>query len=112
MPAAVLPRADLPFPGSLPEFQRLFPDDTACAAVDLVLGGVPRFEPYAGHIGRPIPAPAWLEPLRDGVPDPPQTARRHGPTRPRPDRWPAAGSCRDRRVMGRRQDARRGPRRP
>jgi transposase-like protein len=23
---------DLPFPGSLPEFQRLFPDDTACAA--------------------------------------------------------------------------------
>jgi hypothetical protein len=32
MPAAVLPRADLPFPGSLPEFQRLFPDDTACAA--------------------------------------------------------------------------------
>src|SRR5580692_2561849 len=32
MPAVVLPRADLPFPGSLPEFQRLFPDDTACAA--------------------------------------------------------------------------------
>src|SRR6266850_1292310 len=32
MPAVVLPRADLPFPGSLPEFQRLFPDDLACAA--------------------------------------------------------------------------------
>src|SRR5271166_4114385 len=32
MPAVVLPHADLPFPGSLPEFQRLFPDDTACAA--------------------------------------------------------------------------------
>src|SRR5258705_450445 len=32
MPAVVLPSADLPFPGSLPEFQRLFPDDTACAA--------------------------------------------------------------------------------
>src|ERR1700724_2760183 len=32
MPAVVLPRADLPFPGSLPEFQRLFPDNTACAA--------------------------------------------------------------------------------
>jgi hypothetical protein len=32
MPAVVLPRADLPFPGSLPEFQRLFPDDTASAA--------------------------------------------------------------------------------
>ena len=32
MPAVVLPRADLPFPGSLREFQRIFPDDTACAA--------------------------------------------------------------------------------
>ena len=28
----VLDRADLPFPQSLPEFQRLFPDDAACAA--------------------------------------------------------------------------------
>ena len=28
----VLGRADLPFPHSLPEFQRLFPDDAACAA--------------------------------------------------------------------------------
>src|SRR5882724_4263716 len=32
MSAVVMPRADLPFPGSLPEYQRLFPDDTACAA--------------------------------------------------------------------------------
>ena len=32
------------------------------------------FEPYARHLGRPIPAPAWLEPLRDGVPDPPQNS--------------------------------------
>jgi hypothetical protein len=32
MPTVVLPREDLPFPGSLPEFQRLFPDDAACAA--------------------------------------------------------------------------------
>jgi transposase-like protein len=32
MLAAVLPHADLPFPGSLPEFQRLFRDDTDCAA--------------------------------------------------------------------------------
>src|SRR6202011_5345978 len=79
------------------------------AAVDLVLGRLLGFEPYARHLGRPIPAPAWLEPLRDGVPDPPQTPRRHGPTRSRPHRWRAAGSCRDRRVMGRRQDARRGP---
>ena len=28
----VLDRADLPFPHSLLEFQRLFPDDAACAA--------------------------------------------------------------------------------
>jgi transposase-like protein len=28
----VFQRDDLPFPHSLPEFQRLFPDDTACAA--------------------------------------------------------------------------------
>ena len=28
----VLDRADRPFPHSLPEFQRLFPDDAACAA--------------------------------------------------------------------------------
>jgi hypothetical protein len=28
----VLARDDLPFPRSLPEFQRLFPDDAACAA--------------------------------------------------------------------------------
>ena len=26
----VVDRADLPFPRSLPEFQRLFPDDAAC----------------------------------------------------------------------------------
>jgi len=28
----ILQHASLPFPTSLPEFQRLFPDDTACAA--------------------------------------------------------------------------------
>ena len=28
----VLAREDLPFPQSLPEFQRIFPDDAACAA--------------------------------------------------------------------------------
>src|SRR6267378_607369 len=32
MPAVVLLRRDLPFPGSLPEFQHLFPNDAACAA--------------------------------------------------------------------------------
>src|SRR6266852_574245 len=32
MPAVAFLRRDLPFPGSLPEFQHLFPDDTACAA--------------------------------------------------------------------------------
>ena len=28
----VLSREDLPFPQSLPEFQRIFPDDSACVA--------------------------------------------------------------------------------
>ena len=28
----VLERDDLPFPSSLPEFQRLFPDDATCAS--------------------------------------------------------------------------------
>jgi len=28
----VLDREDLPFPSSLPEFQKLFPNDAACAA--------------------------------------------------------------------------------
>lgn len=32
MPADIFDREDLPFPGSLPEFQRLFPHDAACAA--------------------------------------------------------------------------------
>jgi hypothetical protein len=31
MPAVAFARDDLPFPCSLPEFQKLFPDDTACA---------------------------------------------------------------------------------
>jgi hypothetical protein len=30
-PLVAFPRDDLPFPGSLPEFQTLFPDDLACA---------------------------------------------------------------------------------
>jgi hypothetical protein len=32
MPADIFKYEDLPFPGSLPEFQRLFPSDAACAA--------------------------------------------------------------------------------
>lgn len=32
MPADIFQRQDLPFPSSLPEFQRLFPNDAACAA--------------------------------------------------------------------------------
>jgi hypothetical protein len=32
MLTVAFPRDDLPFPGSLPEFQTLFPDDSACAA--------------------------------------------------------------------------------
>src|SRR6202048_3341688 len=110
-----------PFRVPLPEFQRLFPDDTACAAyleairwrdgfvcgwcgeasepyrfanrpqvlrcrkcqrdnaltagtvmertrtpLSIWFWAATSFEPYARHHGRPIPAPAWLEPLRDG----------------------------------------------
>jgi hypothetical protein len=32
MAVDVVARRDLPFPRSLPEFQRLFPDEAACAA--------------------------------------------------------------------------------
>src|SRR3954462_11351839 len=131
----VLNRADLAFPESLPEFQRLFPDDTACAAdlekarwgegfacpncgvvgepfrtpprpglpalpppdgLDrghgdgaqsyapqrLVLGGLPRRQPDARHVGGAAPAATWLYPLRDGFRHPAQAPRGHGATRP------------------------------
>ena len=42
----VLDRADLPFPHSLPEFQRLFPDDAACAALPYI-----RFAPILALVG-------------------------------------------------------------
>ena len=48
-----------------------------------------------GISGRPIPAPAWLEPLRDGVPDPRQTAARRScrtTGRDFASEWPAARS--------------------
>src|SRR3954451_165248 len=133
----VLNRADLPFPESLPEFQRLFPDDTACAAdlekarwgdgfawpncgvvgepfriatrpgvltcracrrqtgfdrghgdgarsyapQRLVLGGLPRRQPDARHVGGAVPAATWLDPLRDGFRHPAQAPRGHGATR-------------------------------
>src|SRR5271163_2670762 len=50
------------------------------AVVDLVLGHVFGFDPHARHIGCPISAPTRHQPLRDSVPDPSQTARRHGAT--------------------------------
>jgi transposase-like protein len=51
----VIARSDLPFPQSLPEFQRLFPDDTACATY---LGEI-RWKdgftcPNCGIVGKPF----------------------------------------------------------
>ena len=133
--ADVLQWEHLPFPKSLKDFQRLFPDDTACArwlegakwpkgfecphchekaepvrlttrracscagpAVsnvghgrhrhgadalapdDLVLGGLPRFEHDAWHIGSAVATAGRAWPLRNRLPNLAQAARRHGPT--------------------------------
>lgn len=51
----VLNRADLPFPESLPEFQRLFPDDTACAAyLEKARWGDGFACPNCGVVGEPF----------------------------------------------------------
>ena len=51
---AVLDRADLPFPHSLPEFQRLFPDDAACAAyLEQARWGDGFACPHCGTAGEP-----------------------------------------------------------
>ena len=51
----VLNRADLPFPESLPEFQRLFPDDTACAAyLEKARWGEGFACPNCGVVGEPF----------------------------------------------------------
>jgi hypothetical protein len=50
----VLERDDLPFPGSLPEFQRLFPDEAACAAyLERARWGNGFACPYCGTSGEP-----------------------------------------------------------
>ena len=51
----VLDRADLPFPHSLPEFQRLFPDDAACAAyLEKAHWGDGFACPHCGTAGEPF----------------------------------------------------------
>jgi len=51
----VLDRADLPFPHSLPEFQRLFPDDAACAAyLEKARWGDGFACPHCGTTGEPF----------------------------------------------------------
>jgi predicted RNA-binding Zn-ribbon protein involved in translation (DUF1610 family) len=51
----VLDRADLPFPHSLPEFQRLFPDDAACAAyLEKARWGDGFACPHCGTAGTPF----------------------------------------------------------
>ena len=53
----VLDRADLPFPHSLPEFQRLFPDDAACAAyLEKARWGDGFACPHCGTAGEPCQA--------------------------------------------------------
>ncbi|MFV2070067.1 MAG: transposase, partial [Pirellulales bacterium] len=51
----VLDRTDLPFPQSLPEFQRLFPDDAACAAyLERARWGGGFACPHCGVVGEPF----------------------------------------------------------
>ena len=51
----VLDRTDLPFPQSLPEFQRLFPDDGACAAyLERARWGDGFACPHCGGVGEPF----------------------------------------------------------
>ena len=51
----VVDRADLPFPRSLPEFQRLFPDDAACAAyLEKARWGDGFGCPHCGAAGEPF----------------------------------------------------------
>ena len=61
---AVLARGDLPFPQSLPEFRRIFPDDTACAGyLEKVRWNGGFICPWCGVIGEPFRFEA-----RPGVP--------------------------------------------
>ena len=65
-------RDDLPFPHSLPEFQRLFPDDKACARYLLKLRWRDGFIcPYCASVGDPLRFPGRPSVLRC------RTCRRH-----------------------------------
>jgi len=65
-------RDDLPFPHSLPEFQRLFPDDKACARYLLKLRWRDGFIcPYCASVGDPLRFPGCPSLLRF------RTCRRH-----------------------------------
>lgn len=46
-PIILNPGTDLPFPQSLPDFQRMFPDDAACAQY---LEGIRRFDGRTGRV--------------------------------------------------------------
>ena len=48
-------RVDMPFPQSLPEFQRLFPDDAACAAyLERARWSDGFVCPYCGFVAEPF----------------------------------------------------------
>src|SRR5580700_34735 len=81
------------------------------AVVHLVLGRLPGRQPDPRHVGRPVPTATWALALRDSLSDPPQTARRNGPSGPGSHRWPRERACRGGRNLGRRSDTRRRPRR-
>jgi hypothetical protein len=97
--ASVQERGDLTFPTSLAQFQRLFPDDAACATYlekarwehafapdNVVLGRVSPFKPHAGTVGRSISAAGRPLSIRNSFPNLAQTEGRNGPSRSRPDR--------------------------
>ena len=68
----VLDRADLPFPHSLPEFQRLFPDDAACAAyLEKARWGDGFACPHCGTAGEPFhfEKPPWRPALPQVPPE-------------------------------------------
>ena len=68
----VLDRADLPFPHSLPEFQRLFPDDAACAAcLEKARWGGGFACPHCGTAGEPFHfgKPPWRPALPQVPPE-------------------------------------------
>ncbi|MDE2105547.1 MAG: hypothetical protein KGL39_50440 [Patescibacteria group bacterium] len=49
MPPDIFLHAELPFPKSLPQFQRLFPDDAACATYRELYDGDWQHPTASGH---------------------------------------------------------------